>query len=121
MKNITNFIIKLAFIFLMLFLLIPIFGKGTWTQTMVTGVFLALFSYILGDLWILPKFGNLMAVLVDFGLAALVVWVMIKVLPQFTLTAMGVWVIALVLALGEWIFHIYLKATHAPGKKVDTP
>jgi uncharacterized membrane protein YcaP (DUF421 family) len=121
MKNIINFVIKLAFIFLILFLLIPIFGKGTWTQTMVTGVFLALVAYILGDLWILPKFGNLIAVVVDFGLVALVVWLMMKVLPQFTLRTTGIWVIALVLALGEWVFHLYLKATHAPGKEVDTP
>ena len=121
MKNIINFVIKLAFIFLMLFLLIPIFGKGTWTQTMITGLILALLAYIMGDLWILPKFGNLMAVLADFGLVAVVVWLMMKALPQFTLTATGVWVIALVLALGEWLFHIYLKATQAPGKKVDAP
>ena len=119
MKNSLNFIIKLAFIYLMLFLLIPIFGKSTWTQTMISGLILAVLAYIIGNLWLLPKYGNLVAVLADFGLAALVIWLMMNGLPQFVLTVTGVWVIALVLALGEWFFHKYLLATHAPGKKVD--
>jgi hypothetical protein len=121
MKNVWNFIIILVLIFLILFLLIPIFGKSTWTQTMITGLILAFLAYVMGDLWILPKLGNLVAVFAEFFLAALVVWVMMKALPHFALTAIGVWVIALVLALGEWLFHMYLEATHAPGKKVDSP
>lgn len=116
MKNTVNIIIKLAFIYLVLFLMIPIFGKSTWTQTMITGLILTVLAYIIGDLWLLPKFGNLVAVLADFGIVALVVWLMMKGLPQFDLTATGVWVIALVLALGEWVFHRYLLTTHAPGK-----
>lgn len=121
MKNFVNGVIKLAFIYLVLFLLVPIFGKSTLTQTIITGLILAVLAYILGDLWILPKFGNIAAVLVDFGLAALVIWLMMKGLPQFVLTTGGVWVIALVLTLGEWLFHKYLKASHAPRKKVDAP
>ena len=119
MKNIINLLLKMVFTFLVLFLLIPVFGKSTWTQTMVTGLILTIISYVAGDLWILPKFGNFTAALADLGLAALIVWSMMKALPHFTLTTGGVWVIALVLAAGEWLFHRYLENTHAPGKKVD--
>jgi uncharacterized membrane protein YcaP (DUF421 family) len=121
MKNVVNFIIKMAFIYLVLFILIPVFGKSTWTQIIITGLILGVLAYIIGDLWILPKFGNITAVLADFGLAALVIWLMMKSLPQYILTTRGVWIIALVLALGEWLFHRYLKASHAPGKRVNTP
>ena len=121
MKNIINLVIKVAFIFVILFLLIPVFGKGTWTQTMITGLILAILAYITGDLWILPKFGNLAAVLADLGIAALVIWLMMKALPHFVLTATGVWIIALVLAIGEWVFHRYLEASHTSGKEVDSP
>jgi hypothetical protein len=116
MKNIVNLVIKLAFIYLVLFVMIPIFGKSTWTQTIITGLILAVVAYILGDLWILPKFGNIVAVLADLGVAALVIWFMMKGLPQFVLTSGGVWLIALVLALGEWLFHRYLLISQAPGK-----
>jgi hypothetical protein len=119
MKNILNLVIKLAFIYVVLFILIPIFGKSTWTQTVVVGLILATLAYILGDLWILPKFGNITAIIADFGLAALVIWLMMKGLPHFVLTTGGVWVIALVLAIGEWFLHKYLKASHAPEHKED--
>ncbi|MGE5583906.1 MAG: DUF2512 family protein [Bacillota bacterium] len=119
MKNTLNLLMKTALTLIILFLLIPIFGKSTWTQTIVTGIILVLLSYIAGDLWILPKYGNMPALIADFVLAAAVIWLMMKALPHFVLTSGGVWVTALVLALGEWLFHLYLQATHAPGKKVD--
>jgi uncharacterized membrane protein YcaP (DUF421 family) len=116
MKNLVNLVIKLAFTYLVLFIMIPMLGKGTWTQTIVLGLVLGLLSYILGDMWILPKFGTIAAVIADLGLSALVIWLMMKGLPHFVLTSGGVWAIAAVLAIGEWLFHRYLLATKAPNK-----
>jgi hypothetical protein len=119
MKNLTNLIFKSILVLAVLFILIPIFGRSTWTQTMITGLVLVALSYLAGDMWILPKYGNVVAVLVDLGLGALVVWVMGRALPQFVLSTAGVWTIAVILAAGEWFFHLYLLATQAPGKKVE--
>lgn len=121
MKNLTNLILKSILVLAVLFILLPIFGRSTWTQTIITGLVLVALSYLAGDMWILPKFGNVVAVLADLGMGALVVWVMARVLPQFILPSAGVWTIAVVLAAGEWFFHLYLQATQAPGKKVGTP
>ncbi|MGE5606514.1 MAG: DUF2512 family protein, partial [Bacteroidota bacterium] len=57
MKNLTNLIIKAAMVGILLALLIPVFGRSTWSQTLITGLVLVVVSYVLGDLWILPKFG----------------------------------------------------------------
>ncbi len=116
MKNLVNLVIKLAFIYLVLFIMIPMLGKTTWTQTIVLGLIVGLFSYILGDMWILPKFGNITAIIVDLILAAFIIWVVMKGLPQFVLTSGGVWAIAVVLAIGEWLFHRYLLASKASNK-----
>lgn len=121
MKNLTNLMIKTILVLAVLFILIPIFGKSTWTQTIITGLILVAISYLVGDMWILPKFGNLVAVLADLGLGALVVWSMARALPQFILTTAGVWTIAVVLAAGEWFFHLYLLTTQAPGKNIENP
>ena len=40
MKNVQNVLIKAALTLLVLILLIPVFGKGTWTQTIITGLLL---------------------------------------------------------------------------------
>ena len=119
MKNLTNLLIKTVMVILVLAILIPIFGKSTWTQTIVTGLVLVALSYVAGDLWILPKYGNFLAVVADFGVAALVVWAMERALPHFTLSASGIFVIALVLAVGEWLFHIYLLSTRTPQKRLE--
>ncbi len=116
MKNLTNLVLKTAMTFLLLILLIPVFGRSTWTQTLITGLVLVLVSYIVGDLWVLPKFGNLPAILVDFGTFVLGIWAMAEALPQFILTTSGYWIIALALTAGEWFFHQYLLATKAPQK-----
>lgn len=121
MKNLTNLMIKAILVLAVLFILVPIFGRSTWTQTIITGLVLVILSYVAGDMWILPKYGNLVAVLADLGLGVLVVWLMARALPQFIITMAGVWTIAIVLAAGEWFFHLYLLSTQAPGKKVGNP
>lgn len=119
MKNLTNLLIKTAMVILVLAILIPLFGKGTWTQTVITGLVLIALSYVVGDLWILPKYGNLLAVAADFGLAALVLWAMERALPHFRLSSAGLFIIALVLAVGEWLFHRYLLSTRVSQKRLE--
>lgn len=116
MKNIQNLVIKTVFTLLVLILLIPVFGRGTWTQTIIAGLLLLIISYVLGDMWILPKFGNFAAVVADFGIAALFLWAMIKALPLFSISTAGILSIALILALGEWLFHAYLLSSRAQQK-----
>ena len=116
MKNFVNLVIKFAFTYLVLFIMVPMLGKGTWTQTLVLGAILVLLSYIIGDMWVLPKLGNFVAALIDLGIAVLVIWLMMRGLPQFVLTTGAVWSIAIVLAIVEWLFHRYLLASKAPNK-----
>lgn len=116
MKNLTNLVLKTVLNLLLLALLIPVFGRSTWTQTIITGLILVLVSYVLGDLWILPKFGNFAAVITDFGIYVLGLWALAEALPQFVLRSSGYWIIALALTAVEWFFHQYLLATKAPQK-----
>lgn len=117
MKNFTNLVLKVAMIWLLLALLIPVFGRSTWSQTLITGLVLVILSYVASDLWILPKFGNMASIIADFGIYALGIWAMVKALPQFIITTSGYWIIALALTAGEWFFHQYLLATKAPQKR----
>ncbi len=116
MKNLTNLILKTAMTWLLLVLLIPVFGRGTWSQALITGLLLVLLSYVVGDLWLLPKFGNMAAIIADFGIFVIGIWAMVKALPQFIITTSGYWIIALALTAGEWFFHQYLIATKATQK-----
>lgn len=78
---------------------------------------LVVIGYLLGDLWILPKLGNVAATIGDFIINALGIWAMTEALPQFTLSTSGYWIIALALAAGEWFFHQYLLGSQASEKR----
>jgi len=116
MKHTVNLLIKLGAIFVLMALLLPGYGRSAWTQLLITAVLLTVLSYVAGDLWILPKFGNWAALLAEFGLAALVVWGMAAALPMFTVSGPGIWVTALAVAIAEAVIHWYFLNTKAPGK-----
>ena len=117
MKNLTNLIIKGVIVGVLLALLIPVFGRSTWSQTLITGLVLVVIGYVLGDLWILPKFGNIAATIADLGVYVLGIWAMTEALPQFILSTSGYWIIAIALAASEWFFHQYLMGTQASEKR----
>lgn len=122
-KHLTALVIKFIVIGLVSVIILPIFGRFTSGQAILTALVLTLIAYFFGDLGILPRYGNVTAVIVDVITAALVIGVADWAVNGFiTLNATG-WVLALaLLAVGEWFFHRYLSAspvrvTGEPGEK----
>ncbi|MEN1969448.1 YndM family protein [Lentibacillus sp. N15] len=76
-----------------------------WISLLVTGV-----SYLIGDLFVLRKFGNIVASIADFALAFVSFWVLGGLLLE---TGMGMTSIALMAAflmsLVEPLLHAYIQ------------
>ncbi|WP_100013100.1 YndM family protein [Lentibacillus sediminis] len=75
-----------------------------WISAIVTGA-----AYLIGDLWILPNFGNIAATISDFVLATGTVWLLSVLfigsdIPAFTMALF----VAFFLAISEAVFHIYM-------------
>jgi hypothetical protein len=89
--------------------LLPIFSQINATQAFIIAVVLTIVSYLVGDLWILHRYGNGIATVGDVVIAALVIGIADQTLHSaITITAAG-WIITLALiAFGEWYFHKYL-------------
>lgn len=109
-KTLRALVLKLVAIGLTLVVLMPIFGRLTSGQALITALVLTVFAYVFGDLQILPRFGNVVATIVDAVTAALVIgaadWI---VNGAITLTPTG-WVLILgILSVAEWFFHRYLN------------
>jgi hypothetical protein len=111
-KHLTALVIKFIVIGLVSVIILPIFGRFTSGQAILTALVLTLIAYFFGDLGILPRYGNVTAVIVDVITAALVIGVADWAVNGFiTLNATG-WILALaLLAVGEWFFHRYLSAS----------
>ena len=102
--------IKGVMTFVILLLILGLMFGMSLGNVLLTTVVLVIISYLVGDLFILPKTNNTVATLSDIGLAFLVIW-----LFSMTISSMGIGTLAggaiisaVVLAVGEYFFHDYL-------------
>jgi len=120
-EHITALLAKFVIITLVLYLVLGLGYDVSLADVLMMSVLLTVIAYILGDLVILPQatnsthnsmVGNLVATVADFGLVLLSVWVIGRYLvspyiPWFT----AAFISAVVIALGEMLFHRYLRET----------
>ncbi|MDD4168894.1 MAG: DUF2512 family protein [Desulfotomaculaceae bacterium] len=114
-KHVTSLLTKFVIIGLISVIVLPYFSMLTINNSLLIALVLAVIAYAVGDLFILPAYGNVTATIADVVLAAVVIYVADLIINgAMTLSALG-WVLALgLIALGEWFFHRYLKVTPAP-------
>lgn len=108
MSHILNVAVKWVLAFLVLLLITMLFGGYHFTNLLIFSFGVAVISYVLGDLLILPKAGNIITSIADFAIAFGTIWLIdFFLLTEFTLSAMLY--SALIIAIGEFLFHIYLE------------
>ena len=115
MSHVLHIAVKWVLAFLVLMLIAFIFVGGNnvisgynLTNLLILSFGVAVISYFLGDLLILPRAGNIITSIIDFALALGTLWLMdFVLLTKFTLTSMLY--AALGIAIGEFLFHIYLE------------
>lgn len=108
MFHFINLIAKWALAFLILFVVSLFFAGFNLTNMLVLSSMVAVISYVLGDLFVLPKTGNLMATIGDFGLAFLILWALAMIFaPLITIGALLVATVGI--AVSEFFFHIYME------------
>ncbi|WP_099159169.1 YndM family protein [Virgibacillus ndiopensis] len=89
-----------------------------WISLLVTGI-----SYLVGDLFILKRFNNITAIIADFGLAFLSLWLLGSIfltqtgLPIITLSAMA----AFFITLCEPFIHAYIREHFSDNTNKHTP
>ncbi|MBJ8027390.1 YndM family protein [Bacillus cereus group sp. N21] len=112
MKHIVALLIKYTASSAVLLMILSIFQgvsipRALFISLVITGV-----AYLIGDLFILPKYGNTVATIVDFGLSFLGIWVLTYFLTNVNvprgITAASFWS-ALLIGVVEILFHIYMK------------
>jgi hypothetical protein len=112
MKHLKALLIKFVGTSIVLLSLFGIFSESTSIGEIITfGVLTTLISYFVGDLFILPKFGNLVATIADFGLSFLLLWGLSSFFigPSLSVTLTSFFA-ALGITIVEGLFHIYMKS-----------
>ncbi|MGE0911806.1 DUF2512 family protein [Bacillus atrophaeus] len=113
MVHVKALAIKGIMTIIVLYLVLGLGFNFTFGDTLLMTIVLGVVSYLLGDLYVLPKWNNMIATLADFGLAFLVVWLMGMPLSMGLspgTLALAALFAAIVMAIGEYFFHFYMMS-----------
>lgn len=94
-----------------LYLVLGLGFEMSFVNVLIITVVLGAVSYVAGDMYILPKTNNMTATISDLGVAFVVILLMGMLLTTMSITTLAgaAAISALIMALGEYPFHIYLQ------------
>ena len=112
MKHIVVLLIKYTAISAVLLMILGIFQDVSIPRIFLISLLITGTAYLIGDLFVLPKYGNMVATIADFGLSFLGIWVLTYLLTDNNfarnIIASSFWA-ALFISMIEVFFHIYMK------------
>ena len=107
MKTIIALIIKFSLTLGAAWIAFSIFDNIAFSLVLLIAVIGTFLNYVIGDLFILPSFGNTFASIADGGLSVVTAFLLITLSYDLT-TLISLIVFAIVIAVTEYFFHIYL-------------
>ncbi|MBJ8031991.1 YndM family protein [Bacillus cereus group sp. N21] len=112
MKHIVALLIKYTAISAVLLMILGIFQDVSILRILLISLLITGTAYLIGDLFVLPRYGNMVATIADFGLSFLGIWVLTYFLTDIDLTGnigFSTFWAALLISVVEIFFHIYMK------------
>ncbi|MHA6253483.1 YndM family protein [Oceanobacillus sp. CAU 1775] len=110
--------IKFVFTTIIVLSFLGIFQEMTLQQIITISVVITGVTYVFGDLLILPTFNNVVASIIDLGVAFLSVWLLTSFFIGQSVSVVLISAsIAYAFTFCEAVFHIYMKEKVLPKKK----
>ncbi|MFD2924931.1 DUF2512 family protein [Halobacillus naozhouensis] len=119
MDHVKALAIKGVMTLLFLYVVLTLGFGVSFLNVLIVTIVLGAVSYLLGDLYLLIKTTNSVAATADVGLTFIIVWLLGMALTGLgTGTMAGAAAIsAVIIALGEYFFHIYVVYKRLAVKK----
>lgn len=103
-------LIKAIMVLPILWIILSLFNDVSLIHSTMIAIVLGLASYYLGDMAVLPKMGNTAAIIGDFLLSLLIIWVGLILLGYRE--ALGeAFLAAAIITAGEALYHVWLIRT----------
>ncbi|HDV8361447.1 TPA: YndM family protein [Bacillus cereus] len=112
MKHIVALLIKYTAVTAVLLVILGIFQGISIPRVLLISLFLTGTAYLIGDLFILPKYGNAIATMADFGLSFFGIWLLTSLFTNLDAThniGFSSFLAALIIGGIEVFFHIYMQ------------
>ncbi len=107
-QTLKALIIKFLMTFVVAWISLGFIENNTLTWILIFSLIGAIVNYIIGDLFILPTFGNLVASLGDGIMGALVAYLLSTMTENLNVTLNSLVLLGALIAIGEYFFHKYL-------------
>ncbi|WP_179107337.1 YndM family protein [Sediminibacillus massiliensis] len=110
MDHIKALAIKFVAVAVVLYSILGIFYTATLGEIFMISLLVTGVAYVVGDLFILPRFGNLTATIADFGLSFVAVWFLSAMLIEgdFAFLSAALFSALFITAI-ESLFHMYMQ------------
>ncbi len=110
MKHLKALGIKFIFTSIILLSVFGIYYNSTVLEILMISALVTGVAYLIGDLFILPRLGNIVASLADMGLAFLSIWglSLLLIAPPDRLALASLFA-AIFIMLSEALFHAYME------------
>ncbi|WP_040226619.1 DUF2512 family protein [Bhargavaea cecembensis] len=102
--------IKAALVFPVVWIMLTLFNDVSFLDSTLIAAGLWLLSYVLGDLMVLPKMGNMTATVSDLVLGFLIIWGGLELLGYNDMWGAALLTGAIV-TVGEFFYHTWLLKT----------
>lgn len=107
-KTATALLVKFIMTYVAAGIALGLVVSNPWGWILLVALIGTAMNYLVGDLYVLPKFGNIVASLGDGIMAALVAYIISLIVAVFDVGWMALALFAVLVALGEFFFHQYL-------------
>jgi hypothetical protein len=109
MNHLKALAIKFIVSLVLLYMILGMFYDMSFGNVFLITLVLGVASYVIGDLFILPRTNNTVATLADFGLAFMLIWLMGESLTYGDSLFTASLISAAGVALFEYFFHKYMS------------
>lgn len=112
MKHVWALCLKFIASLVLLYVILTLFFGVPFGDVFVLTLILGIVSYLVGDLWLLPRTNNTTATMADFGLALILIWAILAMQdnPPYASLAMASIISAIGVTVFEYFFHRYMAA-----------
>lgn len=109
MEHTKALLIKFVAVTAAVWIIMGVFFGIDFGEILTISILVTIASYIIGDLFVLPRYGNMTAAVVDFGLAYIGIWLIGSVVINENISlGWASFSTALVIASAEVLFHFYM-------------
>ncbi|MGF2616095.1 DUF2512 family protein [Rossellomorea vietnamensis] len=122
MKHVNVLFIKFAVSVVVFWISLDLFFEATFIDILSFSLLITVVSYFVGDQILLPRIGKMNAVITDFFLTYLVVWIFGGILfDSYLQVAWGSIISALLIASSEMFVHSYIIKNIASEIRKNRP